>query len=191
MPAEIGAEKPVPPTYFVASGDLFRRLSGFDDDGLHLAGAGPPESRRLVVFRRGEAGHALLQGGKFDHHETVGFVRPSHDLEAPPAREHLSPALGDDAGHQAGVPLVLARLVDLPPCNPAGQHRRLPCDHHGSSAAGVAPTTSRGPPPAFGASVRRMAAPIDLLPARADTFSPMLAPHMSRGRILIPDVTEE
>ena len=52
-----------------------RRVAGIQYDGLYLAGAAAAESRGLVVFRRGEAGHALLEGRKFDHHEAVEFLR--------------------------------------------------------------------------------------------------------------------
>jgi hypothetical protein len=47
------------------------RLAGVDHDGLDLARARAAEGRGGVVFGRGEAGDALLEGRKFDDNEAV------------------------------------------------------------------------------------------------------------------------
>src|SRR5262245_21740302 len=103
----------------------FGRIAAVDHDGLDLAGAATPERRRLVVFVGGEAGHALLKGGKLDDDETVELVRPFHDLVAAAARQDLAAVPGDDRWHQVGVFLVRDRIVDLRTGNPVGRHRRL------------------------------------------------------------------
>src|SRR5664280_3496891 len=84
-----------------------------------------PECRGLVVFRRCEAGGALLQGRKFDHDEAAEFGGALHDLETPAARQHLAAELGDDGGHQVGVFLVLDGIVDFRTRNPISRHRSL------------------------------------------------------------------
>jgi hypothetical protein len=85
---------------------LVRRVAAFDHDGLDLARAVAAEGRGAVVFGRGEAGDALLEGREFDHHEAVEFCRPFQDLIATAAREHLAAKLGDDSRHEVSVLLV-------------------------------------------------------------------------------------
>src|SRR5262249_46404600 len=101
---------------------LARRIAAVDHDGLDLARAVAAERRGAVVFGRGEAGDALLEGRELDHHEAVEFGRPFHYLIAAAAREHLAAELGDDGRHQVGVLLVFDRIVDLRPRNPIGRH---------------------------------------------------------------------
>src|ERR1700747_1624821 len=101
---------------------LARRIAAFDYDGLDLARAGAAEGRGAVVFGRGDAGDALLEGWELDHHEAVEFCRPFHDLVAAAAREHLAAELGDDGGHEVGVLLVFDRVINLRPRNPIGRH---------------------------------------------------------------------
>src|SRR5262249_8362895 len=107
-------------------GGLFRRIPGFDHDGFDLAGAAAAEGGGAVVLVGGEAGDALLEGGKLDHYEAVKFVRAFHDLVAPAARQHLAAELGNDAGYQVRVLLVFDRVVDLGTGNPVGRHRVSP-----------------------------------------------------------------
>src|SRR6266851_1052825 len=89
-----------------STSSLRRGVAACDHDGLDLARAASAEGRRPVIFRRGEAGDALLEGGELDHHEALKLVRPFHDLKAAAARQHLAAELGDDARHQIGVLLV-------------------------------------------------------------------------------------
>src|SRR5271165_2782908 len=105
-----------------ANEPLARRVAAFDHDGLDLAPAVAAEGRGALVFGRGEAGDALLEGREFDHHEAVEFCRPFQDLIATAAREHLAAELGDDSRHEIGVLLVFDRIVDLRPRNPIGRH---------------------------------------------------------------------
>ena len=101
---------------------LARRIAGFDHDGLDLTRAVAAEGRGAVVFGRGEAGDALLEGRELDHHEAVEFCRPFHDLIATAAREHLAAELGNDGRHEVRVLLVFDRIIDLRPRNPIGRH---------------------------------------------------------------------
>src|SRR6516162_2643350 len=101
---------------------LARRIAAFDHDGLDLTRAVAAEGRGAVVFGRGEAGDALLEGRELDHHEAVEFCRPFHDLIATAAREHLAAELGNDGRHEVRVLLVFDRIIDLRPRNPIGRH---------------------------------------------------------------------
>src|SRR5674476_483640 len=85
-----------------------------------------PEGRGAVVFRRCEAGGALLQGRKLDHDETAEFGGALHDLETSAARQHLAAELGDDGGYQVGIFLVLDRIVDFRTRNPISRHVLAP-----------------------------------------------------------------
>src|SRR5205085_5172586 len=69
----------------------------FNHDRFHLARAVAAEGRSPLVFRRCEAGDALLERGEFNDDEAVKLVRPFHDLVAAAAREHLAAELGNDA----------------------------------------------------------------------------------------------
>ena len=89
------------------------RLNALDHDGFDLAGSAAPERGGFIVFRRSEAGDALLKGWKFDHDEPVEFVRAFHDLESSAARENLPAEFRDNGGNQVGVFLVSGRIVDL------------------------------------------------------------------------------
>src|SRR5208337_1749759 len=93
----------------------------FHDDGLDFAGALATERRGLVVFLGFEAGDALLQGRKFDHHEALEFVGALHDLKAPAASQHLA-IFGDDGGDAVGVFLVFDGVDDARAGNPIGGH---------------------------------------------------------------------
>src|SRR5262249_35448421 len=97
-------------------------VAGFDNNSFDFARAAAAEGRGTVVFGRGEAGDALLEGGKLDHHEAVELGRPFHDLAAAAARKHFAAELGDDTRHEVGVFLVLGRIVDLGSRNPVGRH---------------------------------------------------------------------
>src|SRR6516164_3294568 len=101
---------------------LARRIAAFDHDGLDLARAVAAEGRGAVVFGRGEAGDALLEGRKLDHHEALELGRSFHDLIAAAARKHLAAELGDDGRHEIGVLLVFDGIVDLRPRNPISRH---------------------------------------------------------------------
>src|SRR5450759_4982905 len=79
-----------------------------------------------VVFRRCEAGGALLQGRKLDHDEAAEFGGALHDLETSAARQHLAAELGDDGGYQVGIFLVLDRIVDFRTRNPISRHVLAP-----------------------------------------------------------------
>src|SRR5271165_4804810 len=106
-------QRPAPaPARAAAAPSLRRGVAGFDDDRLDLAGAGATERRGLVVFLRFEAGDALRERRKLDHHEAVKLVRPLHDLIAPAAGEDLAAELGDDAGDPVGVLLVFDGVDD-------------------------------------------------------------------------------
>src|SRR5436190_207652 len=102
-----------------------RGVAALDHDGLDLAGAVTAEGRGLVVFRRGEAGDALLEGREFDHDETVKLVRPFHDLETPPARQDLAAIFGEDRRQAVGVFLVFGRIDDARARDPIGWHSAL------------------------------------------------------------------
>src|SRR6516164_10147598 len=104
------------------SAPLARQIAAFDHDGLDLARAVAAEGRGAVVFGRGEAGDALLEGRELDHHEAMEFCRPFHDLIAAAAGEHLAAELGDDLRYEVGVLLVFDRIIDLRPRNPVGRH---------------------------------------------------------------------
>src|SRR5262249_45251479 len=82
---------------------LARRVAAFDHDGLDLARAVAAEGRGAVVFGRGEAGDALLEGRELDHHETLELGRSFHDLitAAPPA--HLTTPLPHNTRHEVVV----------------------------------------------------------------------------------------
>src|SRR6516165_7426798 len=101
---------------------LARRIAAFDHDGLDRARAVAAEGRGAVVFGRGEAGDALLEGRKLDHHEALELGRSFHDLIAAAARKHLAAELGDDGRHEIGVLLVFDGIVDLRPRNPISRH---------------------------------------------------------------------
>src|SRR5262249_41149697 len=103
-------------------GALARRIAAFDNDGLHFARAVAAESRGTVIFRRGEARDALLEGRKLDHDKPLELGRPFHHLIAATAREHLAAELGNDARHEIGVLLVFDRIVDLGWGTQMGRH---------------------------------------------------------------------
>src|SRR5215470_1052982 len=105
--------------------DVIGRLYAFDHDGFDLAGAAPPEGGGCIIFRRSETGGALFKGRKFDHDETMEFVRTLHDLEASAPRQNLAAELRDDGGNQIGVFLVFDRIVDLRTRNPVSRHQSL------------------------------------------------------------------
>jgi hypothetical protein len=73
---------------------LRRRSATVEYDGLNFAGAVvAAEGGGLVVFVGLKAGDALLESGKFDHHEAREFFRSIHDLEAAPRAKTLPPYL--------------------------------------------------------------------------------------------------
>ena len=76
------------------------RLNALDHDGFDLTGSTAPERGGFIVFRRSEAGDALLEGRKFDHDEPMEFVRPLHDLETSAARQNLAAELRDNGRNQ-------------------------------------------------------------------------------------------
>src|SRR6266446_5173946 len=98
------------------------RIAAIDHDGLDLAGTAAAEGGGPVVVLRGEAGHALLEGRKLDHHEAMEFARPLHDPVAAAPRQDLAAVFGDDARHEISVFLVVDRIVDLRARDPIGGH---------------------------------------------------------------------
>src|SRR5579862_8047509 len=122
------AASPEPPLNFRHPEDdgSGSRVATFDHDGLDLAGAiGAAEGGGLVVLVGREAGDALREGRKFDHHEALKFWRPFHDLELAAAGQNLAAKFGDDRRHQVGVLLILDRIVDLRARDPIGWHWRF------------------------------------------------------------------
>src|SRR5260370_25260155 len=105
-----------------ASGPLTCRIAAFDNNRFDFAGAAAAEGGGTVVFGRGEAANALLEGWKLDQCEAVELGGPFHDLVPAAAGEHLAAELGDDARHEVGVFLVFDRIVDLGSRNPVGRH---------------------------------------------------------------------
>ena len=101
---------------------LRRGAAGFHDDGFDFAGAIAAERRGLVIFFGFEAGDALFQRRKFNHHEAVERVGTLHDLEAPAAGQHLAAMFGDDGGDAVGVFLVFDGIDDAGTRNPIGGH---------------------------------------------------------------------
>src|SRR5262249_34363458 len=71
-------------------------------------------------------GDTLLEGRKFDHDETMEFVRPLHDLETSAPRQNLAAELRDNGRNQIGVFFVVDRIVDLRTRNPVSGHLTLP-----------------------------------------------------------------
>src|SRR5437879_2927618 len=80
--------------------------------------------RRLPVFRRIEAGDALLEGRELDDDEAVESLRAFERLIAPAAREHLRAVLREDCGHAVRVLPVFHRIVHFRPGDPVGRHGR-------------------------------------------------------------------
>src|SRR6478609_5648683 len=103
-------------------------IAAFNDDSLDLAGTLAAKGGSTVVFRRGEAGDALLEGRKLNHHEALELVGAFHDLIAAAARHHLAAELGDDTRHEVGVLLVFDGIIDLRSGNPIGRHGGLLAD---------------------------------------------------------------
>src|SRR5262245_14265843 len=89
------------------------RSHAFDHDGFDFASATATKGGGLVVFRRFEAGDALLEGRKFDHYETTEFVRAFHDLKTSAAGQYLAAKLCENVGHKVSVLLVFDRIVDF------------------------------------------------------------------------------
>jgi hypothetical protein len=101
---------------------LSRRIAAFDDDRLHLSGAGAAERGGFVVFVGLKAGDALFEGRKLDHHEALKLVRAFHHLVAPTAGQNLAAIFGDDGRHEVGIFFVVDRIVDLGARDPIGWH---------------------------------------------------------------------
>src|SRR5579885_3100654 len=97
-------------------------LNALNHDRFDFTRTAATEGGRAVVFRRLEARHPLLESGKFDHDETMEFVRTFHNLKSAAARKHLAAELGDDGRHQIGVLLVFDWIVDFGTGNPVGGH---------------------------------------------------------------------
>src|SRR5258708_6226732 len=104
--------------------------------------------RRLPVFRRIEAGDALLQGRELDDDEAVESLRAFEGLITPAAREHLRAVLREDRGHAVGVLPVFHRIVDFGARYPIGGHRVSPYESKSRISRGWAITASA--PHAFG-----------------------------------------
>src|SRR5215475_6060102 len=97
-------------------------LDAFNHDGFDFAGAAAPEGGRCIVLRRSEAGDALLESWKFDHDETMKFVRTLHDLEAAASRQNLAAELSDNVGNKIGIFFIVDGIIDLRTRNPVSRH---------------------------------------------------------------------
>src|SRR5262245_1868906 len=97
----------------------------FDHNRLDLAGAPASECSSRVVFRRCETGDALLEGWKFDHDESMEFVRTFHDLKTSAPSQYLATKFFDNRGHKVSVLLVLDGVIDFRTRNPISRHRPL------------------------------------------------------------------
>src|SRR5665213_1915764 len=101
------------------------RITGsnaLDHNGLDLTGSAAPECRGSIIFRRGEAGDALLEGRKLNHNKALEFIGAFHDLKLAPAGQHLAAEFGENAGNLVGVFFVFDRVVDLGTGNPISRH---------------------------------------------------------------------